>query len=162
MCLYIVIKKLLYSVYLLPFLFLGNRFSCDCRLDWVYVLRDKTTQSNVRNSLEELQCQLQPEDKVATTAETYENIGCPPLDRTFAFEAQFPDAKENADDPEDEESGNKVYLTSIPLADLPCPPEFRPTPITIKQGTTRRPETSRASSSEIRAAFLVVLFVFLM
>ncbi|CAG9819741.1 unnamed protein product [Phaedon cochleariae] len=80
----------------------GNKFSCDCRLDWVYTLYLKTTQGHIRNSLEELQCTVYAE-AVAVTTEVKEFPVCPNSERT--------------------------------VESLPCPPEYRPTPITVKQGT---------------------------
>ncbi|CAG9856086.1 unnamed protein product [Phyllotreta striolata] len=111
----------------------GNKFSCDCRLDWVFVLHDKTAQAHIRRSLEEMQC-TRNVDKAAATTQAAEHSVCSSSIYTNSVDETY--ANDYPDDTDDNNGDDGyVYLMSIPVRDLPCPPEYRPTPITVKQGS---------------------------
>ncbi|KAG5880981.1 hypothetical protein JTB14_024520 [Gonioctena quinquepunctata] len=132
-----------------------NKFSCDCRLDWVYTLHKKTSQVGVKHLLEELQCTMYT-DKVILTPEIKENFVCPPTERSNEMD------QDNMAD-EEEENGGKTYLMTFAEADLPCPPEYRPTPITVKQGTLAGTIHSASGSgrTDIYAVFIFVCLLFI-
>ncbi|XP_057656260.1 connectin [Diorhabda carinulata] len=123
----------------------GNRFSCDCRLDWVYSLHDKTAQAHIRNSLEELQCSMNA-DKTTVTTEVVEHLICSPSLFSNSIEETL-DQNDYYDKENEADSSGKAFLMSIPLKDLPCPAEYRPTPITVKQGSPSGVEIVDSGSS---------------
>ncbi|CAG9856089.1 unnamed protein product [Phyllotreta striolata] len=132
----------------------GNRFSCDCRLDWVFVLHDKTAQDGIRKALEQLECsfyteKIQPKDLV-------QDLVCSPGQ---------PQAKGAQDEDEDNQirdlhDHGKLHLLTIPAKELPCPPEYRPTPITVKQGSPLGAEVMSSETGDVRAYCLIYISVF--
>nr|CAH7728974.1 unnamed protein product [Callosobruchus chinensis] len=66
-------------------------------------------------------------------------------------------------DYKEEESINKTFLMTIPSKKLPCPDEYRPTPITVKQGPTSSSGLSAGQGKAVAELLLALAFsVFLM
>ncbi|XP_067012002.2 connectin [Anabrus simplex] len=148
----------------------GNRFTCDCRLSWMYQLRNETPNEQVRNALEELTCILkEPLDYEASpTADTTTESTV----RDFVRDEPDEDLSYDDEDtlPEDDETATSLpdyrrHLFQIPPQMLPCPEELH-----AAQDTTEQPyltsdygyghemvaKTSSASSMAGSAAILLL------
>lgn len=101
----------------------GNPFSCDCRLSWVYLLRNETKDNTLKHALEKVSCINDPTvDRRVTdqdeTEHTNENVLS---DDTY-------DYYEKGDDYIERTKASKAKkLTDIPLETLPCPRELMQT-----------------------------------
>ncbi|XP_057656495.1 connectin-like isoform X1 [Diorhabda carinulata] len=131
----------------------GNRFSCDCRLDWIYVLYQKSTQSHIRKALDDLECSFYS-DRVSSK-DRVENLVCPPdLDNNKYAEDISVQMNEIG--------SQKMNLLSIPVKQLPCPAEYRPTPITVKQGSPQGSDMSTNIGAQftLNVLFIIVFILF--
>lgn len=122
-----------------PYLFSGNPFTCDCRLSWIYVLRNETKDSNLRSILERVSCvtdslydrrtdseNSESEDEASIEDdsigdESYEEYG---EEKTYEItnNMMYNDPTQSDDVSDKEVSTRK--LTDIPLDVLPCPKEL--------------------------------------
>ncbi|VEN55172.1 unnamed protein product [Callosobruchus maculatus] len=108
----------------------------------------------IKYDLEEIQCSQNPEK----VPEMLENLVCPYVERSDTFWEELTDQYKKYDY-KVEESYNKTFLMTIPSNKLPCPDEYRPAPITVKQG----PTPSSGASAKQGALLLALAFsVFLM
>lgn len=122
------------------------------------MLHDKTAQSHIRNSLEELQCSKNIEKSAATT-QVVENLVCSSSIYTNSVNENF-EQDDYSDRDDNEDSNGNVYLMSIPVRDLPCPLEYRPTPITVKQGSPPGTDVIYSGSNH-KKSFVVLIISFL-
>ena len=108
----------------------GNSFKCDCRLSWIYQLRNETPSEQIRNSLEELTCRLVSEDH--DTNDSIDDTTEPPHinSRGYGedhfggrgFDSDGPRGQPDASTPEPTKS---KHLFEIPQEQLPCPEEIQ-------------------------------------
>uniref|UniRef100_A0A6P7EZY0 Connectin-like n=1 Tax=Diabrotica virgifera virgifera TaxID=50390 RepID=A0A6P7EZY0_DIAVI len=132
----------------------GNRFSCDCRLDWVYILYQKTAQGHIRKSLEELNCSFQS-DRIPAK-ESIEHLVCPPKSDDYTYQKQTNEISNMTNDIHT----HKINLLSMPVKKLPCPPEYRPTPITVKQGHPQGSEISSNCGVYFKSLHVIYIGIF--
>nr|CAH7728973.1 unnamed protein product [Callosobruchus chinensis] len=112
----------------------------------------------VKYALEEIQCSPNPEK----IPEIPENLVCPYVERSDTFWEELIEQYKKYDYKE-EESINKTFLMTIPSKKLPCPDEYRPTPITVKQGPTSSSGLSAGQGKAVAELLLALAFsVFLM
>ncbi|XP_073945844.1 uncharacterized protein [Choristoneura fumiferana] len=94
----------------------GNPLSCNCRLSWIYHLRNETKDSTLKHALEKISCVADPVDKH-------------PEDNNAIDENTLADENYEYYDKGEEESKEKLQakftkLVDIPLETLPCPKEL--------------------------------------
>ncbi|XP_004928446.1 connectin [Bombyx mori] len=100
----------------------GNPLDCNCRLSWIYVLRNETQESTLRHALEKVSCIQDPEsdrhlnDHVeATNAK----------DNVLADENyDYYDRNDDYGQRNKFKTNNAVKLLDIPLDTLPCPKDL--------------------------------------
>lgn len=104
-------------------LFSGNPLSCDCRLSWIYVLRNATKDNALKYALEKISCftdstverRLNDQEDIETSNEnvlTGDNYDYYDKNEDYAEKKAKTKAKK---------------LTDIPLDTLPCPKELMQT-----------------------------------
>ena len=104
-------------------LFTGNPLSCNCRLSWIYALRNETRDNTLRNALEKVSCvtELTP-DRHLNDQEDNENVKDNAVpDDTYDY------YDKNEDYAERKFTKKATKLTDIPLETLPCPKELMQT-----------------------------------
>jgi hypothetical protein len=119
-----------FDVFVVP----GNNFMCDCRLSWMYLLRNETPNEQILNSLDELTCQLGPEvgdyqDHDASGA-AYTTEHPHVNSRGFAEDlasghSQDADERRLKSDAPTPEPSNLKHLFDIPQEQLPCPEDLQ-------------------------------------
>lgn len=104
----------------------------------------------MKQSLEEIDCSF-IEDKVIYSPEISENFACPETEEAALEEWRIPETKKELKN-----------LLSVSKKELACPEEYRPTPITVKQVTTGRPQTGSAQRifSEMSSYMCLVVILF--
>lgn len=113
------------------FVLTGNSFKCDCRLSWMYQLRNETPSEQIRNSLEELTCRLVSEvpdyqdhdanDSIDDTTEPPHINSRGYGEDHFSgrdFDSDGPPGQPDASTPE---PTKLKHLFEIPQEQLPCP-----------------------------------------
>lgn len=89
------------------FLIEGNEFVCDCRLSWMYLLRNETSNDQIRNTLDELTCQVVHSQDLQNSK-----------DLGHDFEVNKGDIQHDVQ--MFSESSNLKHLFDIPQEQLPC------------------------------------------
>ncbi|KAJ8720355.1 hypothetical protein PYW07_012398 [Mythimna separata] len=105
----------------------GNPLSCNCRLSWIYALRNETQDSTLRNALEKVSCVTDLTQSV--TADRHLNDQ---EDKEIAKDNTLTDDTydyydKNEDYTERKFTKKATKLTDIPLETLPCPKELMQT-----------------------------------
>lgn len=106
-------------------MFTGNPFECDCRLSWIYTLRNETRDALLKQALEKVSCvidttlerRMDPDD---THIET-------PDENVLADDNYEYYDKDEYNDRVKHKSNKDKKLTDIPLEMLPCPKELMET-----------------------------------
>ncbi|CAH2245265.1 connectin-like [Pararge aegeria] len=101
----------------------GNPLSCNCRLSWIYVLRNETQDNTMKHALEKISCVPEPtnERRVSepNTNEEDDNSNILADDNY-----EYYDKGDEYNDKEKNNEAKAVKLTDIPLEELPCPKEL--------------------------------------
>ncbi|CAB3247066.1 unnamed protein product [Arctia plantaginis] len=96
----------------------GNPLTCDCRLSWIYTLRNETRDFTLKQALEKISCITDPVERQLNDQEDNENINDNAvLDETY----EYYDKNEDYDT---KILSKATKLTEIPLETLPCPKEL--------------------------------------
>lgn len=150
-----------------------NRLKCDCRLSWVYSLRNETHNSDIRNSLEELTCVT--DDVDLSTINNANNMVA--TEKSFVNEE--PDYRVDVnsvqydDDVDyDEEQDNSEYdlalgalprkhIFDIPIEKLPCPEKLKATTEDIFNSKVVNSRDNNSSSMCKLSLHLIVSISFL-
>ncbi|XP_059621071.1 connectin-like [Phlebotomus argentipes] len=139
-----------------------NRFVCDCRLMWIYDLKNRTTNHELARSLKEVDCMLYdrnsvPEEIFSNTVKEkndrngdyYDDAGYDNQGDTFAFEQR------------DIDVGRKVQVLDFGAENLPCPEELSdPTEVPLSRESIGMVDLglhSSAASWTLLAASLISL-----
>jgi hypothetical protein len=110
------------------FVVAGNNFMCDCRLSWMYLLRNETSNEQILNSLDELTCRLGPEVGDYQDHDTSGGL--------YTTERSHVDSRGYAEDVDNDERrarpdavtpepNNVKHLFDIPQEQLPCPEDLQ-------------------------------------
>ncbi|XP_023728028.1 connectin isoform X2 [Cryptotermes secundus] len=112
----------------------GNSFMCDCRLSWMYLLRNETPSEQILNSLDELTCRLGPEvgdyqdhdasDLMYTTEHPHINSRGYGEDLATGY-GHDSDGRRGQPDAPTLEPRNLKHLFDIPQEQLPCPEDLQ-------------------------------------
>ncbi|XP_061717747.1 connectin-like [Cydia pomonella] len=97
----------------------GNPLRCDCRLSWIYLLRNETKDNTLKHALEKISCVSDTEKRPEKSNEIEEN--------TLADENYGEEYYDKNEDYISKEKlkGKFTKLTDIPLETLPCPKELQ-------------------------------------
>ncbi|XP_055698112.1 connectin-like [Phlebotomus papatasi] len=103
-----------------------NRFICDCRLRWIFELKNRTRNDDLRRSLQDVDCILF--DKNSVPEEIFTNAVKEKNDRVpgdYYDDAGY-DAQEDTFvfDNRDIDDGQKVQVLRFEAENLPCPEEL--------------------------------------
>ncbi|XP_060804338.1 connectin-like [Amyelois transitella] len=100
----------------------GNPLNCNCRLSWVYVLRNETKHSNLRSALEKISCITDESNDRLSSQEDIENENQNVLsDDTYDYYDKNEDYNAKV------KTSKAKKLIDIPLETLPCPKEIMQT-----------------------------------
>lgn len=106
-------------------LFAGNPLECDCRLSWIYALRNETKDVALKHALEKVSCILETTlERRVDTDDTH--IETPEVNVLADDNYEYYD-KEEYNDRLKHKSNKDKKLTDIPLEMLPCPKELMET-----------------------------------
>ncbi|XP_038212713.1 connectin-like [Zerene cesonia] len=112
--------KLLSSVVYLD----GNPLSCNCRLSWIYTLRNETKDSTLRHALEKITCLSDNNNNDRSLndqiEETVDNSNLLADDNYEYYDKNSEDTIEKVNN----ENNKAIKLTDLPLEELPCPKEI--------------------------------------
>jgi hypothetical protein len=116
------------------FVVTGNNFMCDCRLSWMYLLRNETPNEQILNSLDELTCRMGPEvgdyqdhdtsDGLYTTEHPHVNSRGYGEDLASGH-GHDSDERRARPDAATPEPSNVKHLFDIPQEQLPCPEDLQ-------------------------------------
>jgi hypothetical protein len=99
----------------------GNPLSCNCRLSWVYALRNETKDNTLRHALEKISCITDP------IADRHSNQETNDSEKTNVLSDDSYDYYDKNAEYDNNEAKTKTAskkLTDIPLDTLPCPKEI--------------------------------------
>ncbi|XP_022122201.2 connectin-like [Pieris rapae] len=100
----------------------GNPLSCNCRLSWIYTLRNETKDNTLRQALDKVTCVAenneidrslndQIDEQVENPVSTIENY-------------DYYDKNDEKEEKVTETRGKAIKLLDLPLEELPCPKEL--------------------------------------
>lgn len=95
-----------------------NEFICDCRLAWIFDLKNRTRNFELKYSLEEIECTMKTKER-PSGGKIRVNV-----DDVMKKQVLNDDAVEYYDD-ESYDEQKKTPLTQFKQRDLPCPQEYR-------------------------------------
>lgn len=101
----------------------GNPLNCNCRLSWIYVLRNETQDNTMKHALEKISCVPDPTNDrrlSETKDEKIENINVL-ADDNYDYYDKGDDYNNDKEKPK---VSKAIKLTDIPLETLPCPKEL--------------------------------------
>ncbi|XP_076299640.1 leucine rich repeat protein connectin [Lasioglossum baleicum] len=157
----------------------GNKLICDCKLSWIWGLRNETKNTNLRDALEKLTCFLESNNasqkinnadlernealEIARNPKEYlaENFrggniedGGAYLDDEYNGEDGYEDSSSNSDfQPKVQEIGGKSMqvrnLFELKIEDLPCPKTSREDLMASEQPSSRHENAPVGSSGSI-------------
>nr|XP_026493956.1 connectin-like [Vanessa tameamea] len=101
----------------------GNPLNCNCRLSWIYVLRNETQDNTMKHALEKISCVPDPaNDRRLTEAKDEEvDNGNVLADDIYEYYDKSDDYNNDKEKPK---ANKAIKLTDIPLETLPCPKEL--------------------------------------
>lgn len=100
-----------------------NRFTCDCRLAWVYDLSNRTRNEDLRESLSKIECTLGKKTYYSNDPRQTQSVDSTLLEPTFDDDGDYiEDAAENESTVE--EKPEVVNLFKLGKEQLPCPEEL--------------------------------------
>ncbi|XP_041981330.1 connectin-like [Aricia agestis] len=101
----------------------GNPLSCNCRLSWIYVLRNETQDNTMKKALEKVSCVAEATNERHTSElkEDEEDNHNVLSDDTYEYYDKTDDYNTDKEKPKVNKS---IKLTDIPLESLPCPKEI--------------------------------------
>ncbi|XP_049875597.1 connectin-like [Pectinophora gossypiella] len=101
----------------------GNPLHCDCRLSWVYLLRNETRDNILRHALEKVSCVDDPPERRVEQDDEEGNDNILSDDNYDYY-----DKSDDVSDYNDKNKKSKAKkLTDVPLESLPCPKELMQT-----------------------------------
>uniref|UniRef100_A0A1B0CSF8 Connectin n=1 Tax=Lutzomyia longipalpis TaxID=7200 RepID=A0A1B0CSF8_LUTLO len=139
-----------------------NRFTCDCRLLWIFELKNRTQNDELRRSLQDVECVLYDRNSVPEEIFTnavkekndrvpgdyYDDAGYDNQDDTFVL-----DHRDVFDD------GQKVQLLRFGAENLPCPEELSdPTEVPMSRESIGMVDMGLYSSASSWKLMAVSLF----
>ncbi|KAM3960209.1 uncharacterized protein ACR2FA_005691 [Aphomia sociella] len=98
----------------------GNPLNCDCRLSWVYLLRNETKHNNLRKALDKILCVINTSIDRKTNEESVAVDNLELADDSY----DYYDKTENYDDYDKPIVNKDKKLVDIPIETLPCPKEI--------------------------------------
>ncbi|XP_063828621.1 connectin-like [Ostrinia nubilalis] len=96
----------------------GNPLNCNCRLSWIYALRNETKDGTLKHALEKISCIEDPIDRHTNTQETED------VDNTNVLSDDSYDYYDKNDEYDVKPKTTAKKLIDIPLETLPCPKEI--------------------------------------
>ncbi|KAJ0175990.1 hypothetical protein K1T71_008164 [Dendrolimus kikuchii] len=97
----------------------GNPLSCNCRLSWIYALRNETKDSTLKLALEKISCITEPNnDRQLNDQEDNDENALP--DDNY----DYYDKNEEYNEKNKSKTNRSVKLIDIPIEALPCPKEL--------------------------------------
>ncbi|XP_072930644.1 uncharacterized protein [Epargyreus clarus] len=100
----------------------GNPLNCNCRLSWIYVLRNETKDSSLKHALEKISCVTDTPNDRRLNDQNDEEIenGNVLADDNY----EYYDKNDDYNEKEKAKANKAKLLTDIPLESLPCPKEL--------------------------------------
>ncbi|KAG6442421.1 connectin [Manduca sexta] len=95
----------------------GNPLNCNCRLSWIYVLRNGTRDNTLKHALEKISCVTDPNDRRPENDVTDEDNVL--ADDNYEYYDKGDDYVEKKP-----KASKAIKLVDIPLEALPCPKEL--------------------------------------
>lgn len=110
----------------------GNPFICDCRLSWIYALRNETKDNTLKHSLEKVSCITEPAKVIRPNEEEDNEVGSGNViteDYDYnGYNGYYDKGDEYNDKDKFKDSSSKAKkLVDIPVETLPCPVEVMQT-----------------------------------
>lgn len=93
-----------------------NDFVCDCRMSWMFDLKNQTKNDELRLSMEDIECMIKPKDHFQKSNDVDNN----------AIEHQISNGDTETEYYDDEPEGDSklVHLLKLKVSELPCPEEL--------------------------------------
>ncbi|CAO1413954.1 unnamed protein product [Diamesa tonsa] len=93
-----------------------NDFVCDCRMSWMFDLKNQTKNDDLRLSMEDIECLIKPKDHFQKSNDVDNN----------AIEHQISNGETEPEYYDDEPEGDNklVHLLKLKVSELPCPEEL--------------------------------------
>lgn len=105
------------------FFFLGNPLACNCRLSWIYMLRNETQDSTMKHALEKISCVPEPTaDRRSETKDDEMDSGNVLTNDNYEYYDKNDDYTDK--DKEKADANKSIKLIDYPLETLPCPKEL--------------------------------------
>lgn len=147
----------------------GNQLKCDCRLSWIYELRNETENNELKLSFEQLTCITdEPEAGnnfiVQTTQKPSEEIEYDVNADSLQYDDQDLEYEDDVSSEYENEPGKppRKKIFDIPLEKLPCPEMQRATTeMAMKSTAAFWPEasSSQSNSGHLIRFDLILLFI---
>lgn len=97
----------------------GNPLNCNCRLSWIYILRNETRDSTLKHALDKITCITEPtSDRRLNDKDGVEN------DNDNEDNYEYYDKTDDYGEKYKSKTSKAVKLIDIPLETLPCPKEL--------------------------------------
>ncbi|CAG9583376.1 unnamed protein product [Danaus chrysippus] len=101
----------------------GNPLSCNCRLSWIYVLRNETQDSTMKHALEKISCVSDPTNDRRISEPKEEEVENSNILADDHYD-YYDKSDDYSNDKEKTKIGTAIKLIDIPLETLPCPKEL--------------------------------------
>ncbi|KAI5643344.1 leucine rich repeat domain-containing protein [Phthorimaea operculella] len=99
----------------------GNPLNCDCRLSWIYVLKNETRDSSLRHALDKVSCVDDAPERRPTEPSDEEPNANILSDDTYDY---YGKTDETVTEYSEKLKSKATKLSDIPLENLPCPKEL--------------------------------------
>ncbi|GAB0094812.1 Connectin [Sergentomyia squamirostris] len=139
-----------------------NRFTCDCRLFWIFDLKNRTKNDELRRSLQDVECVLY--DRNAVPEEIFSNAVKEKIDRIpgdYYDDAGYDNQDESVVfENKDIDDGQRVQLLRFGAENLPCPQELSdPTEVPLSRESIGMIDMGLHSGSASWTLIAVSIFV---